>query len=249
MYTTTPVLTVANCNWGCTSLTAIHAVLASAADVLIQAFETMPDDRINVAWWSDDPMVFDDHRPYELRLNARDTYWSQYVYQFSHELCHILTNFDRFKGHRHRWLDETLCELASLFVLHRLADLWVARPPANVPGAADFAPNHGRYAEQSAERQHRPPLRDLPLWFSNNIGKLEQNRYERGLCGTVAVLLLDNFRADPTLWSECGHLNQWDPRTNPTFRDYLDSWASHLLTRGIEPRSAALVRRIFQVSK
>ena len=169
------------------------------------------------------------------------------MYQFSHELCHVLTNFDRHKGHKHRWFDESLCELASLFVLHRLAELWKAQPPEAIPDAAGFAPNHHAYAERTAARHPRISRDLLPEWLAGNLPKLEANPYARKLCGTIAVALLDSFRADPVLWRDCGNLNHWDPSADPAFKDYLDSWGSCLRERGTAPRAVALVRKLLQV--
>ncbi len=122
-------LTVVNGNWGATSLSGIDGVLRSVYVVLTEAFGKMPDELIQVSTWAlDNPRTIYDTRPYKIYLSVHDTYWSQYVYQFAHELCHVLTRFDRFKGHKHKWFEETLCELASLFALHRLAERWVEAP-------------------------------------------------------------------------------------------------------------------------
>ena len=147
-------LTIVNGNWGGTSLRAVRAVLESAEAVLCAAFEKCADAPIRVARWSQDPQVFHDRRAYEIRISARDTYWCQYVYQFSHELCHVLVNFDRARGHRHKWFEESLCELAALFVLHRLPEAWKDRPPPEVAGAAEFAPHFRTYADDVAAAEH-----------------------------------------------------------------------------------------------
>ena len=247
--TTTPVLTVGNGNWGRTSLRTIDAVLKSAADVLLDAYGRQPDAPIHVAWWSQDPRVFDDRRPYQIRLNARDTHWCQFVYQFSHELCHVMTNFDRYKGHKHRWFDESLCELASLFVLHRLADTWARKPSSHIADATAFAPNHRAYAERIASRYSRPRQHDLPRWLTENITTLQINPYERALNGTVAVTLLGRFLADPSLWRECGHLNHWDPHADATFGEYVGSWASHLRAHDLAPRTPTLIAELFEIDR
>ena len=241
------LVTVENGNWGATSLRSIHAVLTSATEVLSDAFGRAPDAPIRVAPWNRDPQVFDGKRPYQIRLSARDRYWSQYVYQFSHELCHIMTNFDRHKGHKHRWFDESLCELASLFVLHRLAELWKERPHVEIVGATEFAPNHRTYAERIAARYPRLSRDHLAEWFARIGPTLEVDPYQRELCGTIAVALLDSFQGDYTLWQDCGHLNYWDPNADATFKEYLDSWGSCLGERDIEPRAVALVRKLFQI--
>ena len=241
------LLTVENGNWGATSLRSIHAVLASAAGVLADAFGRAPDAPIRVAPWSRDPQVFDDQRPYRIRLSARDRYWSQYAYQFSHELCHVMTNFDRHKGHKHRWFDESLCELASLFVLHRLAELWKAQPPEAIPDAAGFAFNHHTYAKRISARYPRPGRDHLPDWFAGVLPRLEADPYERELCGTIAVELRDAFRADPTLWRDCGHLSHWDPNADATFAEYLGSWTAHMHEHDLDGRGPALIAELFKV--
>ncbi|MDD9986255.1 MAG: hypothetical protein OXQ31_08305 [Spirochaetaceae bacterium] len=241
------LLTVENGNWGATSLRSIHAVLASAAEVQADAFGRAPDAPIQVAPWSRDPRVFDDQRPYQVRLIARDRYWSQYVYQFSHEFCHVMTNFDRHKGHKHRWFDESLCELASLFVLHRLAELWKAQPPAAIPDAAGFAFNHHTYAERTAARYPRISRDRLPEWLAGNLPRLEANPYERDLCGTVAVALLDSFHADPALWRDCAHLNHWDPNADSAFAEYLSSWTAHLQEQSLPFRAPVAIADLFKM--
>ena len=239
-------LTVQNGNWGVTSLTAIRAVLAAAAGVLLEAFGTPPDAAVHVARWDQDPRVFYDMRPYEIRISARDTYWCQYVYQFSHELCHVITGFDRFKEHPHKWFEESLCELASLFVLHRLAEVWAEEPPPHISEASEFAPNHAIYAEGMEEKYRAPPGIALPGWLAANIGTLGADPLRRHLNGVVAVALLDRFRRDPTLWRDCLSLNRWDPRADTTFSDYLESWTACLRKYGSDARVPALVRKTFQ---
>ena len=243
MATTTAaaLVTVENGNWGATSLRAIHAVLTSAAEVLIEAFGRAPDAPICVAPWRMAPQVFHDQRPYQVRLSARDRYWSQYVYQFSHELCHVMTNFDVYKEHKHRWFEESLCALASLFVLHRLAAVWTEEPPDCVLGAAEFAPNHRTYARTVADRFPRIGSGDSREWFLASVSALEADPYKRESCGAVAVLLLPAFQADSTLWRDCACLNRWNPADDPTFADYLQSWAEHLRGHGSEARAPAVI--------
>ncbi len=233
-------LIVENGDWGATSLTAIRAVLASAADTLSEAFGTPPDAPVRVARWNREPRVFYDMRPYEIRISAQDTYWCQYVHQFSRELCRAMTGFDRFKGHRHKWFEESLCELASLFVLHRLSKVWAEEPLLHIYRASEFAPNHAAYAERMEEKYRTPHGIALPGWFAANIGTLETD--PRDLDGTVAVALLDRFRRDPILWRDCLLLNRWDPSVDATFSDYLESWTACLREYGSDARVPALVR-------
>ena len=118
-------ISVLNGNWGAATLAAITDVLQSVYHALTDAFRKTPDSPIEVSTWAlSYPQLIDDARPYRVYLSAHDTYWSMYAYQFAHELCHVLIGFDRFKGHKHRWFDETLCEMASLFSLYRISETW-----------------------------------------------------------------------------------------------------------------------------
>ena len=238
-------LIVENGNWGGVSLSVIHAVVESAYAVLVEAFEKKPEDIIHVIPWNQEyPLAVYDRRPYQMYLSARDTYWSQYVYQFSHELCHILTNFDRAKQHRHKWFEESLCELSSIFVLHRLAETWAESPPASVLEAADFAPNHGEYAESIKAKYIMSSNKNISRWFAENIAVLETSSVQRELNGVVAVALLDCFCENPSLWSECGWLNHWDPKGDETFPDYLDSWSACLKANNINNRVPNIAKKL-----
>ena len=236
-------LAVVNGDWGATDLRAVHAVLKSAYDVLSEAFGHRPDAPVRVYPWNGDhALTVHDRRPYEIFLAARDRYWCQYVYQFSHELCHVMTRFDLCKGHRHKWFEESLCELASLFVLHRLAQVWTERPFPDIPGAAEFAPHHRTYANKVAEGYDRPVA--LPEWLTENVEAMQSNPCNRGFNGVVAVALLDGFLEDPSSWPECAWLNRWDAKADETFHDHLDSWTVCLRESGLEGRTPAMVKKV-----
>ena len=236
-------LTVVNGNWGRTSLASILAVLESAFRVLTSAFGVRPDAPVQISRWQQEyPQVVFGHRPYQILLSTGDTYWSQYVFQFSRELCHVLTGFERYRQHRHKWFEESLCDLASLFVLHRLADDWQRQPPAAVYGAAAFAPNHRTYA-LDREQQHPAPVdRDLPSWFAGSFRALEANPFDRVRTGIIAAALRPRFSQEPSLWAACRRINRWDPNRDHTFAGYLDSWGADLRRNGFEVRTPELVR-------
>ena len=241
---------VVNGNWGLTSLSAIRAVLLSAYRVLVSSFEAAPKAAVHVSRWNRDyPLSVYDKRPYQVLLTARETYWCQYVYQFSHELCRILTHFDRYKTHKHKWFEESLCELASLHVLRSLAKVWKEDPPSEVFEASAFAKHHQSYAEEVEEKTPIPSQSDLPGWLNRNIHLMEENPTCRELNRVVAVSLSGNFRQNPALWRDCGWLNCWDIRKDSTFSEYLNSWTDCLREHGRnqEPRAPDVVRQLFGV--
>ena len=157
-----------------------------------------------------------------------------------------MVGFDRHKEHKHKWFEEALCELASLFVLYRLATAWDKAPPPDIVAARDFAPNHRAYAEEIQDKYGGVLNNRLRDWLAMNIDLMEADPCKRDLNGVVAVSLLRRFRRDPSLWRDCGSLNRWDPSVDATFADYLDSWAACLRAEGRNDRVAEIVRKTFR---
>ena len=138
-----------------------------------------------------------------------------------------------------------LCELASLFVLHQLADGWKERPPPCLFEAEAFAPNFRTYAEE-IEQGHRQPVEgDFQAWLTDNLDRLEEEPCIRELNRTLAIALLDRFIEDPSLWRDCGQLNCWDANANETFESYLVAWAEQLKMQGKNSRVPYLVEGLF----
>jgi hypothetical protein len=86
-------------------------------------------------------------------LNVSGARWDQFAYQFFHELCHIVTSFERReigapRSRSYQWFEETVCEVVSLIALNRLATSWKESPPH--AGWSDYAPAFGRYARAPA---------------------------------------------------------------------------------------------------
>ena len=225
----------------------IETTLKSVFDEFMKAFDGLPDAGVNVAWWASPqpPKALFDWRPYEIRINAQGNGWPQYAYQFAHELCHVMTNFDRAKKHKHKWFEESLCEMASLFVLYRLADVWAANPPAGITYSQSFAQEHANYARDVERKYPAVPRSELPQWLEANIRRMEASSTERDLNGIVAVSLLGFFRQDPSLWRDCAWLNHWDPMGDGAFGEYLDSWDAFLNGAERPGRVPAQVRALF----
>ena len=105
-------------------------------------------------------------------LAVRDTHWAQYSFQFAHEFCHTLANFSnnpqrvvRYPDQANFWLEESLCETASLFTLRAMSRSWRTAPPYS--GWRDYAPWLNAYADQRftvAEHQ-LPAGKSFSNWF------------------------------------------------------------------------------------
>lgn len=214
-------------DWGAASREDIGAVLASVAEVLLPDFPQYASVRINVAPGRNGPRVLEKKAAdgaYQVELDVRDTRWDQFSYQFSHELCHIVSNFERreIAARPHQWLEESLCEVVSIVALERLASRWQDAPPH--AGWQSYAPAFARYAQRLLEAEHRAlaPGASLSVWYRRNERALAANPYVRTRNELAATTLLDVFEA-PGALQAIGYLNLDAPRQGD-LPAYLGAW-------------------------
>ena len=173
--------------------------------------------------------------PFIIQLTARDNYWCQFAYQFSHELCHVLSDCERLEGYPNNWFHESLCELASVFTLRCMAETWQDNPP--YPGRCDYADSLAAYAEELLSRKERqlPTDMDLSTWLQCEEESLRRDRYQRDKNAVAAYILLPIFENDPAGWNAIRRL----PSSSTMFRDYLPEWQTLA-----ESTEKAFVKRI-----
>jgi hypothetical protein len=75
---------------------------------------------------ADTPMLVINELPVKIRLRVKSSdYWSQVVYQFSHELTHfVIRQYKSNKNMYVNWFEETICEAMSLYCLKKVAERW-----------------------------------------------------------------------------------------------------------------------------
>lgn len=226
-------------NWGSADPQDIQVVLESAASEF-RPFVAPPAQsasprvlKLRVVPRGNSPRVLYERGPegeYVIQLTARDERWFQYAYQFSHELCHILSNFDHkaWQGGAvpsgNQWFEESLCETASLFTLKRMAASWAERPPGRK--WIGYGKVFGSYAEQLLAESHRrlPANQTLGQWYAENQPALQDNPYLREKNELVAAMLLPLFEQDPAMWQAIGYLNTNPGSAAKSFSEYLADW-------------------------
>ena len=79
---------------------------------------------------SECPMLIINTNPVMIRLAQSSTsYWAQTVYQLSHEICHYAIRQGKAnKDYTLSWLEETICEAMSLYMLQYSAEKWCKCP-------------------------------------------------------------------------------------------------------------------------
>ena len=213
---------VAHDAWG-NSKEKVRDILVSAASELWGAFPERSLKPILVEPVGG-PITLFDRGPggeYRVRLDTGDNLWAQWAFQFAHEFGHILSNYDEV-SHRNQWFEETICEVASLFVLRRMADTWSHDPsPANWK---KYAPALGKYAEARITRAQLPEGMTLPQWYEANARRLAMTGYDRDKNTIVAVQLLPLFEKSPASWPAIGYLAAAKKGHSESLPDFLKAW-------------------------
>jgi hypothetical protein len=166
-------------------------------------------------------------------LTAQDTHWAQFAFQFGHEFCHTLANYAddprrlvRYSSQANFWLEESLCETASLFTLRAMSRSWQTAPP--FPSWGSYAPWLNAYAEQRLRLpEHQlPPGKPFSVWFQESQAALRRNPMMRDWNTIIAIQLLPLFEAEPRGWQTVTFLNRGLHNVNDSLAKHLAEWRS-----------------------
>lgn len=184
-------------------------------------------------------------------LCTRDLSWSQYSYQFAHEFAHCLidhTHEDQRRWHvgphANLWLDESLCETASLFALRALGKSWQTQPPY-----ANWA-SYAKHLTEYAQRRLDDPAHQLPAdmsfeeWFRRELPTFRDQPTQREKNTIVAAHFLPLFEAEPAGWETLTaikrgvlnlkkplveHLREWEALVDADRRQFVGKLIRRLL--------------------
>jgi hypothetical protein len=166
-------------------------------------------------------------------LSARDTHWAQYGFQFAHEFCHALANYGnnphqsiRYPHQPNLWLEESLCETASLFALRAMSRSWQNAPP--YPAWRSYAPWMNDYVERrlALPQHHLPAGTSFSAWFDQNQSALRQNSDLRDRNTIIATQLLPIFESRPRGWEAVAFLNRGSSKLEESLAQRLVEWRS-----------------------
>ena len=239
---------VAPNGWGDASVINIRSLLQNTASHINDHLRDPVTASISVRRSDNGPItLIHESTPaiHKVALSARDTFWCQYAYQFAHEFCHVMINPMTERRGPNAWVEETLCELASVFVLRRMAEEWKSQPPRG--HRSGFAPNFATYAQDhlSDPQRSMPVGVELPKWVSDNepalrsgpnLRTMEQwDARQRNRMTVIAYDLLPLFEQKPaSAWNAVKRLPVGNNAAlNMPTSDYLQYWRSVVDERDI----------------
>lgn len=217
--------------WGEAEKEEVESVLHAVADELATRVPVRLPISIVVSHTDREPMVLYEKSgtgEYQVRLHAKDRRWGEYVYEFAHELCHIMSNYDaqlrRDSRKYNQWFEETLCETASLYTLRSMAVTWNSAPPR--PGWERDAAKLQAFAQQLILEEHRHLPEGTPLaeWLREHEEALRNDPYLREKNEVVAKLLLPLFEKDPENVDSLHYLNLEPAEAKADLQKYLHAW-------------------------
>ena len=231
-----PNINVQPAGFGKVSDADVRAVLNSAMSEILRYCTRAQLSDINVYHRTDHPQTNfarNSDAYVAIGLTAKSTYWAQYSFQFAHEFCHALANFSnhpqssvRYLKHANFWLEESLCETASLFTLRAMSRSWRKAP--RYPAWRNYARWLDAYAEERiAMSSHQLPKgASFLAWFVANEPALRRNSASRDKNTIIAKQLLPVFESDPQAWEAVTFLNRASLDGNGSLRQYLRAWRS-----------------------
>ena len=236
-------IVVPQADWGVAQQSNIERLLSDVASHITRWLRVTFTDTVCVIPGPDTsvPMTYyrgNREQPFVVQLTARDRKWSKFAYQFSHEFCHILSEYERFRNNPNQWFHESICELASAFTLRQMATYWLICPP--YPNWVGYATSLDEYANELVSRkEHQLPTgMTLSTWLASVEDGLREDPYQRDKNGVVAYSLLHVFESEPTGWNAIRNL----PDSSAMLKDYLHNWRLQ-----VDPIDKPFVTRIIQL--
>lgn len=155
-------------------------------------------------------------------LHTKDLVWCQYIYQFSHEFCHftISSTYDEKNDH-FGWLEESICELASLYLLKVASQKWTSSPPYT--NWVTYAKEIETYFNSRINLINKIDL-GFKTWLSNKLPELSKNRYDRKSNLIIANALLSSILAKPSHWNSLITFAQVEYSSTTTLENFFDIW-------------------------
>lgn len=210
----------------------IAALLKSTAAELAKFLPHRREDVIRVAYSQEGPIVLYDRGPnreYQVRLNVQGRFWSQFAYQFAHEHCHILCNY-RAGRNPNKWFEESLCELASIFVVRKMSDTWQKNPP--YPNWKEYHQSLADYIQKHTADKGLPEGKTLAAWYVENAAELRKTATDRPRNQVVALALVPLFEREPEHWLTVESLNAKPSTEDQSLADYLQNWETSTPAKG-----------------
>jgi hypothetical protein len=161
-------------------------------------------------------------------VNIKGRKWAQLAYQFSHELCHILANYEVTQADVNQWFEEALCEASSLYTIEQMSISWKTNPP--YPTWQGYAAELNHYYQDMLASKHRylQAHETVATWYKREKEVLRKPDIVRAKVEVVGTKIYFFFKENPDRWRSMNYLNRWTPKSDTTLQQHLMIWEMNL---------------------
>jgi hypothetical protein len=171
------------------------------------------------------PIYYKNETHDDIYIHTQDMYWCQYAYQFAHEFCHHLIQFTQQNPDKFGWLEETLCELASLFIMLKMAEAWKTHPP--YPNWSSYSPSIADYVNKHSDKRQTTE-ESFDVWYQSKLNQLYAQRYDRKNNFEIAYRLLKVFNEEPRIWNSIFEFKNISFSDTTSVTEFLSTWCELL---------------------
>jgi hypothetical protein len=221
------VIQVAESGWGDANVADVQSVLESVVDNELSGV-AIGNTAIRVQHGTEPLTAFerDPSGAFVVSLAVEGRQWAQFAYQFSHELCHVISLNQRSVETSTDWFEESMCEAVSLETVRRMAVTWKTKPP--YPNWKPYATALDDYWHEIVSR----PTRQLPAndtvsnWYVCRASVFASNASDREANGVIANQLLKTLRSQPKAVQTLLSMNQTKIDQKRSMVKFVDNWQS-----------------------
>lgn len=177
---------------------------------------------------------------------SEGNYWSQYVFQLSHELCHYFiysknSQLEIVERKRDSWFEEIICEISSRFFLIKMSESKM------LPFINSYLPSfksyeHNREADYTSfniKLLSQENSKHLKRFREEIINDSYANSETRFLYNHIANLIYPIFDNNTKLWEEVYLINKFSD--NDSFINNLKEWRSNCKIYGNKQSINAII--------
>ncbi len=157
-------------------------------------------------------------------LNINGEFWCQFIYQFAHELCHLMTydSKEAIIPSEIMWLLETICEASSFCTLAVLAKQWQDKPV--IFEDPSYFTSIEKYYAGLIESIPDLSNDELISCFLKNVEYLRTNSTDRELNKVFAKKLHNLLLDTPLYWKPIQYICSSKIDSKMSTREMLNSW-------------------------
>lgn len=158
---------------------------------------------------------------YIIYLTAKSSYWCQIIYQFAHELSHLVMKCYP-ESKEYKWISECFCAAASNYMLELSEKYFISNFSSYVPSVRSYLQTH-------MENSKLPKQININQYIHEHMHDLEEDptedkKTERARNNAIAVYLLDIIRENEQGWTAIELFEQLDKMKLTSLFDFIENW-------------------------